>query len=370
MCRGAPSHRYTPPGQTVISDQDWQLLTRYLGGELTPDEAEAFKRSLAASPERARWAETMIRAWRASGAPATESEARASGDDRWQVVAARAGLPVPRDGSAHRVRRLAWRNRAEAGKGRPTAWRWVGLAAAAAVAVMVDGPWREAGEPSSGAPTDVAAQVTYTAPRGKRAHITLADGSRVTLAPGSVLQLDSDFTDGARTVRLDGEALFDVRHDEARPFTVHTATGLARDLGTRFTVRAFPGDSTTVVVVAEGLVSLRAALDAVDSVTLRPGELGRVNATGALGRQPVVVSDYLAFAEGRLLLRDVPLREAIETIARWYDIELQLADPRLGALRLTGEFTSEPLSDVLQFLTAPVGLTYERDGRHVTLLQR
>jgi len=106
------------------------------------------------------------------------------------------------------------------------------------------------------------------------------------LGPASTIAYAVAADHGPRTVSLKGDAYFEVTHRPDRTFTVETSHGVARDLGTRFLVHAYPPDSAVDVVVAEGKVSLAAPRDTVaqprtaDSLVLSPGDLGRVTRTG------------------------------------------------------------------------------------------
>jgi transmembrane sensor len=100
---------------------------------------------------------------------------------------------------------------------------------------------------------------------GQTRRVQLADGSRAILAGGTRLRLDRD---SPREVRLEqGQALFDVAHEDAVPFRVLLAGGTVEDLGTRFTIRHQGAE--TQVAVAEGAVAYRAGAVRVE---LGPGQ--------------------------------------------------------------------------------------------------
>lgn len=75
----------------------------------------------------------------------------------------------------------------------------------------------------------------------KSKFIHLPDGSTVLLNEGSKLDFGNDFNTGSRQVVLTGEAYFDIKHDERRPFVVHTGKVYTTVLGTAFNIRAWPG---------------------------------------------------------------------------------------------------------------------------------
>lgn len=76
------------------------------------------------------------------------------------------------------------------------------------------------------------------APNGQRLKLTLPDGTGVQLNSGSVIEYPSVFGKDVRRIRLSGEAMFDVTHNEEQPFVVETFASDIRVLGTRFNVVA------------------------------------------------------------------------------------------------------------------------------------
>src|SRR5256885_1096045 len=62
-------------------------------------------------------------------------------------------------------------------------------------------------------------RLTYVTAVRERSELRLPDGTRVRLAPASKLRVATDFGVERRDVYLDGEAYFEVVHDEMRPFT-------------------------------------------------------------------------------------------------------------------------------------------------------
>lgn len=73
-------------------------------------------------------------------------------------------------------------------------------------------------------------------------HITLPDGSQVSLNAGTTLSLRNGSMDGTtREIWLDeGEVFFDVKEDKAKPFTVHLREGVTvQVLGTSFMIQSY-----------------------------------------------------------------------------------------------------------------------------------
>ena len=94
---------------------------------------------------------------------------------------------------------------------------------------------------------------TYATDIGERRSITLEDGSTIDLNARSKVRIK--FSKGERDVELlQGQALFGVTHDVARPFVVRSGTAVVRAVGTQFDV--YRKRSGTTVTVVEGRVAV------------------------------------------------------------------------------------------------------------------
>lgn len=103
--------------------------------------------------------------------------------------------------------------------------------------------------------------------------ITLDDGSVVSLAPGGSISFSADFKN-QREVFLTGVADFNVRHNAAKPFRVHSSRLTSTVLGTEFQVKE-TSDSTIVRLYTGRLQVSRRQNDAQgndDSIILKPKE--------------------------------------------------------------------------------------------------
>jgi transmembrane sensor len=96
---------------------------------------------------------------------------------------------------------------------------------------------------------------------------TLPDGSVITLNKYSSIKYPADFKGHNRNVELTGEAFFNVKHDQNKPFVIKANDILITVLGTSFNVKS-RGDTTTVIVET-GIVSVKKKQNIV---TLYAGE--------------------------------------------------------------------------------------------------
>jgi len=193
------------------------------------------------------------------------------------------------------------------------------------------------------------------------------DGTRVTLAPASRLTVPADFDIARREVTLEGRAMLTVEHNEQRPFTIRARGAVVRDVGTRFAVTAYPEDRDVVVVVTEGVVQLRHASAEPESAIVMPrGTVGRVADDG----QATIVRDadtdrLTAWTEGTLEFNQARVPDAMAELARWFDLDVRIADPSLNARRVTATLRDQALPDILELFAIGLGARVERHGRTV-----
>ncbi|QNK64678.1 FecR domain-containing protein [Pedobacter sp. PAMC26386] len=84
---------------------------------------------------------------------------------------------------------------------------------------------------------------------GKRNRLILPDSSVVYLNTGSKLKYPKHFPATKRLVELEGEALFDIRHEAKHPFIIQTGKVSTTVLGTSVNVKALPGKDQIAVTV-------------------------------------------------------------------------------------------------------------------------
>lgn len=238
----------------------------------------------------------------------------------------------------------------------------VALRLAAAIALLAGGTALWMARPTS--------ELVFVAGAGAPSVHRLPDGSDLTLAPGSRAELLPGFGGARREVRLSGAGYFDVVHDEARPFRVRAAGGVAEDIGTRFVVRAWPELGALDVAVEEGVVALADSATATRSrgTNLVAGQRGRLHADGVVAVTAVVDGEF-DWLQSQLVFDRAPLSEALPEVGRWFDVELR-ADAALSDRRLSARLRAESLPHVLDALSLALDVQVRREGRVITLLPR
>lgn len=202
---------------------------------------------------------------------------------------------------------------------------------------------------------------------GETQIVTLADGSKVTLAPET--SLAEDFDGGARHVRLlSGEAFFEVERDTARPFIVAAPDASVRVLGTAFSVRD-TGHGTRVEL-AHGAIALTPdKAEAGAELTLQPGDVVNVErADGKTERSQVAPADIALWRTGQLAVTDQPLGDVVALIQRQHSGWIVMPESDIAALRVTGLYDLSDPDKALMALVAPFGLQVRKASPYLRII--
>jgi len=200
----------------------------------------------------------------------------------------------------------------------------------------------------------------YTTGTGEQRSITLADGSTVFLNAGSALSVDMSANERRLTL-YEGQALFTVAKDAARPFIVEALDGQTRALGTVFDIDIKP--QQVAVTVIEGTVGVSSRIQPANRtsnmVVAGANTRIRYEDTGNISAPEEVDSDIeTAWRRGKLIFNAKPLGEVVTEIERHRGGTIVLASNRLQTLQVTGVFDLSQPEEILQAIetTLPVSV--------------
>jgi len=188
--------------------------------------------------------------------------------------------------------------------------------------------------------------VRYSAGIGERRFVPLEDGSTIDLNTRSTVEVD--ITPHARRVTLlAGEAVFSVRHDAIRPFSVLSGGLVIRDVGTKFAVRL--SSAATTVSVLEGRVAISAAEAGKGNVPPAIVDADHQVAITVSGTHfevhvaAVTAADLareLAWRDGHLVLHGETLGQIVTEFNRYNRRQIEIADPSIARVMVGGTFTT------------------------------
>ncbi len=233
-------------------------------------------------------------------------------------------------------------------------------AAAAAAAVLggvILGPgaynrWRR------GTPPEL-----YTSKKGEIKLVSLTDDSVLTLNTHSLVKVA--YTGERRGVELmDGEVMFSVAKDHARPFSVVAGELEVRAVGTSFMVRNIAGRAPEVLV-QEGVVDV--VYRAQPSSLVRATANTRVTAEAGVAGAPLIKASVTpdtviretAWRQGMIAFEGVSLGAAAAEFSRYSETRIVIDDAAIAATTITGLFQANNPAGFSEAVAGSLGLKVE-----------
>jgi ferric-dicitrate binding protein FerR (iron transport regulator) len=217
-----------------------------------------------------------------------------------------------------------------------------------------------------------AVTLPTTTPTSFNRHIKLVDGSTVILKAGSTLSVDKGFLGSTREVSLSGEAFFDVKHIDDKPFIIHTGSVKTTVLGTAFDIKA---DSKNVVVsVTRGLVRVDrgkntlAVLGVADKVqcSMKSADV-IVERSKASGNVSV-----LTWTKQGLTFDHVSMLNVVRQLSQRYGVNITIPNHEIADTPLFISFDgTESISDVMNVICNMLpDMSYRMAGKNIVITQK
>lgn len=208
---------------------------------------------------------------------------------------------------------------------------------------------------------------TVVTPKGGQYQITLPDGTRVWLNAESKLKYPVYFDENIREVELEGEGYFEVAKQTMNgkrvPFMVLSGAQKLEVLGTTFNIQSYGHGITTTLV--EGKVRLglgntdkKVVLQANDQAKLQSEE----QQFDVRKVDPLYAT---AWKDGSFSFRKASIKDVMETIARWYDVDIVYKTTVEGS-RFTGTISRfEQIDKLLQLIELTESVHFTIEGRRI-----
>lgn len=186
--------------------------------------------------------------------------------------------------------------------------------------------------------------------------VRLSDGSLVILSPHSEVHYPAAFSGSARTVKLVGEAFFEVRSDPQQPFLVYSNKLVTKVLGTSFTVRAFANEAEFKVTVNTGKVMVyeqEQANPAASSVTLISNQqVIYKRQLSAFAKDTLTTPPMLSPKEATRLFtfNNAPVPEVIAALEEAYQVTIHYDRDKFAGMTITASLSRLPLDEKINVI--------------------
>ncbi|MEL6975402.1 MAG: FecR domain-containing protein, partial [Bacteroidota bacterium] len=204
---------------------------------------------------------------------------------------------------------------------------------------------------------------------GEKKEVHLKDGSIVYLNSGSKLSYSKNFgQDGTRWVKLDGEAFFEVKKDESKPFIIESGNIVTEVKGTSFNIKAFPEANDVAVTVLTGLVgvSKKGEKNKVELIPNRQALFSKED--GLLNVMEVDAQRFSHWKDGILHFEEAQLEDVLIALERWYGVNINTDNLTLENCTLTATFDKSSIYEVMESIKfAKEGVEYTLENNTIEM---
>ncbi|OJV35700.1 MAG: hypothetical protein BGO33_10565 [Bacteroidia bacterium 43-41] len=244
--------------------------------------------------------------------------------------------------------------------------RWIAMASVAAVAIL----FFILGLSLQRSHNHSQQELVVMVENGQKASVQLPDGSRVRLNSASALRYSPDFGKKNRTVKLEGEAYFEVQSNPDNPFIVLTRDHLqVKAVGTKFNIKAYPNDDQITGTLIEGRLEVSNSLL---SEVLDPNERISFHTRGLTFSKSRVdnVNEAIFWMTDQFVFDKETLGNIANMLERMYNVTISFASPDIKEIQYSGKIKNNSMENVLNLITVVSPLQYTMTESHITFSKK
>ncbi len=198
--------------------------------------------------------------------------------------------------------------------------------------------------------------------------IILNDGSLVWLRDKeSKVAYYERKSDGVRFAEFEGEALFEIAKDENHPFIIECGNAKIRVLGTSFSLKTI-ADQVELTVLT-GKVNFSSSSN-TEGMEVLPREKAIYKSNGTMEKLTANQRDINAVTvntDYNMQFSNTLMNEVVGHLERKFNVSIKLSDKNIRNCMITMDFTDQSLEKSLQLITDVLNVTYEVQGKTVTI---
>lgn len=211
-----------------------------------------------------------------------------------------------------------------------------------------------------------------TIPRGGEFYLKLSDGTQVWLNSESKIKYPTAFVEGVtrKVELLYGEAYFTVspstEHSGAK-FQVLKGSQQIEVLGTQFNVKAYKDENVIYTTLVEGKVSVETANR---KEILKPNDQFALNVlTNKTSVAKVDTYTETAWKKGLFAFKSKNLKEIMQVLSRWYDVDVVFEDKSLETVEFKGVLNkNQKIEEILSLIKKTKFIkAYEIKNNQITI---
>ncbi len=198
---------------------------------------------------------------------------------------------------------------------------------------------------------------------------TISDGTIISLNKNSKLTYPEKFSGDERRIKLEGEAFFDVKRNDEKPFIIETNEGYIQVLGTSFNVRTDTISKEVIVYVKTGKVRLYFVDNKNDTsdVYLTAGEKGILNKQKRKAAKDTFSNtkeqaNEIFWVNKTLIFDDTKLSDVINILEKKYKVNIEIYNADLNNEILNTSFEDETIEQILEIISITFNASFSKEN--------
>jgi ferric-dicitrate binding protein FerR (iron transport regulator) len=207
---------------------------------------------------------------------------------------------------------------------------------------------------------------TIDVPMGEKSKLYLPDGTTVWVNAGSRIQYTSLFNIRDREVTLTGEAYFEVKKQNDKPFIVKLHDYEIEVKGTKFNVLSYENEKYAVTTLMEGRISLHYDEQEYE---MKPGETIQIDVQEKklYLRRTTNTAQYRSWTEDRIEFDEITLSELFKHLSRRYNVQIHV-DPDIdeNTILFSVSFNNrETVDEIFYGISKVISIQYKCEHNHI-----
>ncbi|MDR2449339.1 MAG: FecR domain-containing protein [Prevotellaceae bacterium] len=166
-------------------------------------------------------------------------------------------------------------------------------------------------------------------PFGKRAQLTLSDGSKLWVNTGTTVMYPSVFSGSRREIYVDGEIYAEVAADAGKPFIVKSDGLEIVVLGTGFNLSTYIKDDMQQLVLVNGSIKVTSN---GNTVQMYPNQVYTRTAQESSLKAIHNTEPYTSWRDGVYLFENEPIENVFFRLSRYYNVTMVIPEEASGVV--------------------------------------
>ena len=188
----------------------------------------------------------------------------------------------------------------------------------------------------------------------------LDDGTKIYLNKNSKIVYTNQFNEVNRSLKLEGEAFFEVWHNPEKPFIIEIGDAKIRVLGTSFNIK-IDEHANIQATLAEG--SLRFETPEQQVILTVDQQLVYIASSHKIEVSSVDTDKELAWVEGVIRLKNRLFSDLIDDLMKQFNVNIVIENEKLkkSPVSMTGTFAEEQsLEEILKIISISYPFKWEK----------